>query len=241
MALKVFADFDGTITRHDVGNEFFREFGGKVCDGIVQDYREGKISAQECFRREISAIGTISQQDAKEFLAQQVIDGSFKSFVEFCRAQGIALTIVSDGLDYYIVRILENHGLSDIAFFSNRLELQTLDGGDRCSLAIQFPYGDAECTRCGCCKRNIILTQAGDEDIIVYVGEGYSDFCPAQFADIVFAKDALQTFCQRENISYYSYQSFQDIEMRLAELLAKKGLRKRRRAELKRREVFVNE
>jgi 2,3-diketo-5-methylthio-1-phosphopentane phosphatase len=224
-----------------VGNEFFREFGGTVCDEIVLAYRQGEISAQECFRREINAIRTLSQHDAKEFLARQAIDESFREFVEFCHVQGIVLTIVSDGLDYYIGKILESHGLKDIVFFSNRLHMQVVDDGDRCSLAIQFPHTDAECVRCGCCKRNIILTYTGEEDIVVYIGEGCSDFCPAQFADMVFAKDALQTFCQQENISYHSYQSFHDIEMRLAKLLGKKVLRKRRRAELKRREAFVNE
>ena len=38
--------------------------------------------------------------------------------------------------------------------------------------------------------------------MIVYVGDGYSDRCPVQYADIVFAKGDLQTYCQEQNISY---------------------------------------
>jgi 2-hydroxy-3-keto-5-methylthiopentenyl-1-phosphate phosphatase len=86
-----------------------------------------------------------------------------------------------------------------------------------------------------------MVTRASDDDIIVYVGEGYSDQCPAQYADIVFAKDELQTFCQQQNISYYLYDSFHDVVERLKILLAKKRLRKRLEAETKRNELFMRE
>jgi 2,3-diketo-5-methylthio-1-phosphopentane phosphatase len=241
MSLKIFVDFDGTITDDDVGNQFFKEFGGSICEEFVQEYRQEKISAQECFRREIDAIGSLSRRDAEEFLARQTIDSSFRGFAEFCAAQGMMLTIVSDGLDYYIRSLLERNGLGRVRFFANTLEMRASDNGDHYTLAIRFPYSDAECTRCACCKRNILLTETGDDDIIVYVGEGYSDFCPAQYADIVFAKQELQRFCQEENISYHNYQSFHDVEVRITELLQKPPLRPRRRAMLKRREAFMRE
>lgn len=83
-----------------------------------------------------------------------------------------------------------------------------------------------------------MLTQAGDEDIIVYVGEGYSDRCPAQFADFVFAKDELQKFCQEKNISYFLYNSFDDVVERVKDILSRKRPKKRREADMKRREAF---
>jgi 2,3-diketo-5-methylthio-1-phosphopentane phosphatase len=240
MALKVFVDFDGTITRQDVGNAFFRAFGGPICNTIVQEYRDEKISAQECFRREVATIGTLDKQDAIAFLKNQPIDESFKQLVAFCASQDIEIRIVSDGLDFYIGEILEAHGVDDVPYFANALGLHSL-GSDTCELAISFLHSDAECTRCACCKRNIMLTHAGDDDIIVFIGEGYSDRCPAQYADIVFAKDELQSYCQQENISYFLYSSFADVVDRLKQLLARKSIPKRRRAELKRRELFIRE
>jgi 2,3-diketo-5-methylthio-1-phosphopentane phosphatase len=241
MALKIFVDFDGTITKRDVGNAFFREFGGPLCDAIVDEYKGGMISAHECFRREGAAIGTLHMQDAATFLKHQPIDEGFKQLVAFCEKRGIEITIVSDGLDFYIKEILAANGIDTVQFFANVLELQALGRGDEYALTLRFPYSDAECTRCACCKRNIMLSHAGDDDVIVFIGEGYSDMCPAQYADIVFAKDELQAFCQRENISYFLYESFTDVVNRLQQLLTRKTLRKRRRAELKRREVFMRE
>jgi 2-hydroxy-3-keto-5-methylthiopentenyl-1-phosphate phosphatase len=241
MAVKIFVDFDGTITTRDVGNTLFREFGGAACDVFIADYHEEKISAQELFRREAAAAGSILPADLHALLDRQTIDPGFKDFVAFCRQRQIEFYIVSDGLDYYIDRVLRAHEIQDLSFVANALSLAPTGVDGRTSLSLDFPHGDTVCDRCACCKRNFMLTHAGDDDIIVFIGEGYSDRCPAQYADIVFAKDKLQTFCQRENISYYLYASFHDVTDRLSELLARRQLRKRRRAELKRKEAFALE
>ncbi len=241
MALKVFVDFDGTITRNDVGNRFFRTFGGPVCDTLVEEYHRGEMTAQECFRRQAAAIGTIDRTELDRFLAGQEIDPAFPRFVSFCRSRDIDVTVVSDGLDYYIDAILRANGVSGLTVFSNILELGPPDAAGRSSLTLRFPNSDAECGVCASCKRNVMLTRAGDDDVLAYVGEGFSDRCPVRYADIVFAKDALQSYCQQDNISYFLYASFDDVTSRLEELLSRKRIRKRGRAELLRREVFSSE
>ncbi len=241
MGLKVFVDFDGTITRNDVGTEFFRRFGGAACDGLVEQYHRGEITAQECFRREAAEIGLIDRAALDGFLASQTIDREFPRFVKFCRDAGIDICIVSDGLDVYIASILQANGVGDVPFTSNILELGHPDDAGRSTVAIRFPNPDAECGICASCKRNIMLNRAGEADIIAYVGEGFSDQCPVGYADIVFAKDALQAYCQGENISYFLYASFADVTARLEELMTRRRIRKRRRAELRRREVFSSE
>ncbi|HEY4612759.1 MAG TPA: 2-hydroxy-3-keto-5-methylthiopentenyl-1-phosphate phosphatase, partial [Bacteroidota bacterium] len=102
-----------------------------------------------------------------------------------------------------------------------------------------FPYRDEECDRCGNCKRNHLLTISGDDDVLVYVGDGISDRCPVRYADIVFAKHSLVSYCQRQNISYYRYRTFGDVQARLEALLAQKRVRQRREAAIARRDVFM--
>lgn len=241
MALKLFVDFDGTITKRDVGNAFFREFGGTICDEHVSLYRSGSISAAECFRRELAAVGDLNLEAVGEFLRQQKVDATFQEFTAFCRERSIQMHILSDGLDFYIHRILAERGIGPVPVYANRIVLAEPDARGNARLTIDFPYGDAECTRCACCKRNLMLTLAGGDDVIGYVGEGFSDKCPAQYADIVFAKEELQAFCQQENISYFTYETFADVGHRLDALRDRNRLRKRARAELKRREAFTRE
>jgi len=242
MPLKLFVDFDGTITRNDVGNDFFHTFGGPRCEVFVREYREGGLSAVECFCREAAAVGHINRREVIDFFRSQPLDGSFSKLVRFCRECGIELTVLSDGLDYYIREIFETHGIRDVRVVANEARFVPDSGLPTARLELRFPYTDAECIRCACCKRNLILTESGDDDMLAYVGEGYSDTCPVQYVDIVFAKDDLQRFCRKENISYYPYSDFLDVISRLKGLMKDgKHLRRRRRAELKRREAFLRE
>ena len=246
--IKIFTDFDGTITLHDVGDAMFERFGGKQCSDIVQEYREGKISASECFKRECDVCGIVNINELNAFLDRQEIDGTFVDFLAFCRSRQLPCFVVSDGMDYYIKRILDRHRVGGVPFFANELRFVPVTGTYEAQFEPHFPYKDETCDRCACCKRNHILMTSSDEDIIIMIGEGYSDRCPARYADVVFAKDDLLTYCQQENISYFEYGSFADVQRRLEKLLGNKradgsiiGLRKRRRAELARREVFMGE
>ena len=241
MPLRLFVDFDGTLTRGDVGNIFYRTFGGAACDELVKRFRAGEINARECFRGEAKAMGRVSPGALGDLVDAQEIDPSFKGLVAFCRDRGVELLIVSDGLDYYIRRILARNDCGEVPFVSNSAAL-VRPGEDKCAeVSVAFPHSDAGCDRCACCKRNIMLTRSAEEDIIAYVGEGFSDRCPVRYADIVFAKDVLQTYCQDENISYYEYATFDDVVARLRTLLDRSRLRPRARAEAERRAAFRHE
>ncbi|HTY57943.1 MAG TPA: MtnX-like HAD-IB family phosphatase [Bacteroidota bacterium] len=241
MPLKLFVDFDGTITRHDVGNIFYRTFGGAACDELVRRFRAGEIGARACFTGESAAMGRVLRADLEELIDAQEIDPTFPNLVAFCGVRGIDLLVVSDGLDMYIRRILSAHGCPDVRFVANEASLVRPGPDGRAEVAVAFPHADAECDRCACCKRNIMLTSSSEEDVIAYVGEGFSDRCPVRFADIVFAKDVLQTYCQNENISYTPYVSFDDVVARLTGLLEGGRLRARPRAALERRAAFRHE
>jgi 2-hydroxy-3-keto-5-methylthiopentenyl-1-phosphate phosphatase len=172
------------------------------------------------------------------FVDSQFIESSFPGFVRFCTTHGLGCTIVSDGFDYYIDRLLRRFGIHDVPFFANTLSLQPTDRG-LVDLVPSFPYDDEECTRCACCKRNIMLTHGGEEDVLVYVGDGYSDRCPVHYADIVFAKPELQSYCQRHNISYIEYRTLSDVQGRLEQLLRRKRIHKRQAAEANRQALYL--
>jgi 2-hydroxy-3-keto-5-methylthiopentenyl-1-phosphate phosphatase len=189
----------------------------------------------------VERISPLNVAEARRFLRTGRIDPAFREFVLFCRSRRIEVCVVSDGLDYVVGEILAANGIDGIECFANTLEFLSANSGELSRVTVRFPYDDAECTRCGCCKRNSMLTLAGDDDVIAYIGDGPSGRCPVQYADIVFARGELQSSCQRENISYVEFSSFGTVREKLAELLGKKSVRKRRRAELRRREVFMCE
>jgi 2-hydroxy-3-keto-5-methylthiopentenyl-1-phosphate phosphatase len=235
--LRVYCDFDGTIAQQDVGKELFSHFAGPVADTIAQQYVNGTITARECLLAEANAASGISVGAVEAFVDQFGIDPEFAKFRDFCVAHAVPLTILSDGLDLYVERILRRNHLGDCAYFANHVEFKEL--GNATELEITFPYTDAECEFCGNCKRNHMLTGSGNDDIIAYVGDGISDRCPARYADIVFAKKGLIRYCQQENISYYEFSGFADVQNRIEKLLGNKRIRKRREAEMARRDVYM--
>lgn len=235
--VRVFCDFDGTVASEDVGNRLFRTFAGEQAVSTVQRYLKGEINARDCLAYECAAIPNITEAELIEFVDQFTVDPSFPSFVDFCAAHGIPVTIVSDGLDVYVRRILENHNLGHLRWFANHAEFVARNGTT--SLVPSFPYRDAECDICGNCKRNHLVTLSGDEDIIVYIGDGISDRCPVRYADIVFAKDGLLVYCQKHNITYHEFRHFGDVRARLENILQQRRVRKRREAEMARRALFM--
>lgn len=235
--LRVFCDFDGTIAASDVGNRLFCTFGGEAVEKIVEKYLNDEITARECLQLECAAIENVTREELLKFADGCELDPYFSEFVKFCAGHEIPVTILSDGLDLYVERILKNHHLSHLVWFANHAEF--VRDGSKTKLVPSFPYRDAECERCGNCKRNHLLTMSGDDDVIVYVGDGISDRCPVRYADIVFAKHDLIPYCQSQNISYHDYQHFGNVRERLAQLLEQKRLRTRREAAMARREVFM--
>lgn len=234
---KVFVDFDGTITKQDVGEAIFREFGSVVqTDLIVADLLSDKITAKKCWELLFDTIGEIDISKLDEFINQMEIDSTFHLFNQYCLENEIEMFVLSDGFDYYIDRIFKKENLNHVKIFANNL---TID--DKKKLVPSFPYFDIECQTSANCKRNHILNNSGDEEFTIYIGDGNSDKYSTQFCDFIFAKNDLLKFCEKERITFFPFNNFEDVITRLESFKIKKRLKKRHQAELKRREIFLQE
>ncbi len=234
--LKIFCDFDGTIAVNDIGNHFYRFFGNpNICDEAVDKWEKGLISSIECLSTECATIQDLTIEKAYKFIDEQKIDSTFPPFFEFCEENNIEITVLSDGIDLYIERLFINHGIS-VKYFSNSIKIRS--GG---SAEMIFPYTDSECKKCANCKRNHVLNLSGDDEITIYIGDGLSDACPIEYCDYIFAKDQLLLHCEKNRISFSPFKNFNDVKESIEKLLAKKRIKKRHQAELKRRELFMME
>jgi len=235
--VRVFCDFDGTVCPQDVGELFFRNFAGPQAEADVQRLLHGDITMQQWLDGLCNAIPVTTLETFAAFVDQFSVDPYFAEFVKFCRTKEASVSIVSDGLDFYIQHLLQKSGLMQVPSFANHVEFVPVNGGQK--LITSFPYTDAECHLCGNCKRNHMLTTSADDDIIVYVGDGYSDRCPIRYADFVFAKRHLVKYCQEQNITYFDFSHFGDVQQKMEEILSRKRIRHRQEAAMARREVFM--
>lgn len=234
--LKIFSDFDGTITLYDTWiemGEFFIKKKEKWAE-IIKCYEEQKIGARECFLSECELIEDFNINEFNRIIDAQRLDPMFMDFMSYCEFKCLPFMILSEGMDYYIKRILGNNNL-DIPFYSNKIVLSD----DKKRIGLEFPWADSDCTKCGTSKRNILMNNTADDEISVFIGDGFSDACVVNYADIVFAKKSLASYCWKNNITYHEYQTFGDIKKKLEKFINSKHLKHRQAAKLKRREVFL--
>lgn len=216
--IAVLCDFDGTVAQDDVGNLLFGAFA-KTDDAkdAVDQWSRGEISSRECLERE-AASARCCPNELREFLSARRLDPYFKDFHDFARQRGIEVVVLSDGLDYYIEHILIRNGLGGIEFFANQLRID----GD--TLRVEFPWHNMlECTECGCCKTHHLLRYREEGYFIVYVGNGLSDRCPCESADLVLAKGELLEYCRAKNIGAVEFRNFRDVEREVLKRLVLDG------------------
>lgn len=231
--IKVFIDFDGTITKKDVGASIFLEFGDKEqAYEIINGFRDGIYNATQTWIELLKTLVDPDEEKIKEYASGFEIDGHFHEFISFLEENKIEFYVISDGFKFYIDSIFEREGIK-AGFFSN--DLLFTDNGPK----TVFPFTDENCDKCANCKRNLVVSLSGDDEFSVYIGNGNSDICAALHCDYIFAKDSLLKYCEKNRVSYYPFKDFSDVKARMTDLLGKKRLKKRHQAELNRRKLYM--
>mgnify|MGYP001210760413 FL=1 len=233
--VRVYIDFDGTISTEDIGEQIFRVLGdSNRVDEILIAMNNQSMSTTEGWRRLLETLPPMNEERLRIFVLQYSLDPAFKEFLQFAAGRNFECAILSDGMDFYIRLLLEREGITNIPVFSNHLVFR--DDG---AMKLEFSLQDEECRLCAHCKRNRVVITSADEDYTVYIGNGHSDMCAAQYCDFIFAKDALLKFCEKERIPFSPYRNFKDVKEKLAVITNKRRLKKRHQAELKRRALYM--
>ncbi len=211
--MHLFSDFDGTISIQDATDFILNRFADPEWELIEQEWKEGTIGSAECMQRQIALI-RVTKQELDSALDEVSIDPDFPDFVHFCQAEGIPVTIISDGVDYFIQRILTHHGLGHLPVIANRLSISGING--HTAYRLSSPYSQTNCiSAAGVCKCRAVQS----DDMRVYIGDGRSDFCVSDKPDLVFAKGKLAEYCAQQDIAFTAYRQFGDVTKALQKAL----------------------
>ncbi|MFB2565082.1 MtnX-like HAD-IB family phosphatase [Rhizobium sp. IMFF44] len=203
--MQVFCDFDGTISIEDATDMVLTRFAGSEWEDIEQLWKQGLIGSGECMRRQIALIEA-SRGELDRFLDTLAIDSGFEAFLSFCRRGELPVTIVSDGVDYFIRRILARHGIEGLPIVANVLTCSVSQGRE--SYSLFPPFAATGCVSgAGVCKCRVV----DSSDLRVYIGDGRSDFCVSDKVDLVFAKAKLVDYCEENGIPYVGFEDFSDL------------------------------
>jgi 2,3-diketo-5-methylthio-1-phosphopentane phosphatase len=221
--MNVICDFDGTITRRDTTDAVLEALAGPDWETVEQLWVQGHITAAECMRRQVAMIGG-GDVELDALLDGLQLDEGFVAFVAWCEAQDIPVTVVSDGVDYFIHRILDRHGLGRLPIIANHL------AGDAGERRLDQPWRRDGCAAgSGVCKCDATSRQASlRPGEVVFIGDGRSDFCVSGRADILFAKDELADYARSRGQPFHAFDTFADVTRTLTALLAASPISARR-------------
>jgi 2,3-diketo-5-methylthio-1-phosphopentane phosphatase len=222
-SVRIFVDFDGTISVGDTTDLILERFADPSWRAIEADWVAGRIGSRECLARQIDLIrATPKTLDA--FARKSAIDPHFASFATLCATHGLPVTVVSDGLDRVATTMLARAGVH-LPIIANHLDWR---GADRWRLG--FPHAREDCrASAGHCKCTTLAAEP--ETLRVLIGDGRSDFCAAATADLVIAKGALALYCGNNAIPFEPFVDFAGATTVLVRWLAALGRPVRPQAE----------
>ena len=197
----VFLDFDGTITTVDVGVHLLTKAAPDEWRAIDEQFRRGVIDSRECIIDEWDLVEG-DEATLRAIAAEATLDPGVGPLVDALRAAGAELTVVSDGFGFYVEDAVRPFGLEVL---TNAVDFSTR--------RLLFPHEDqcCPCASCGTCKQAPIKDAQHRGQSTMLIGDGASDRKAALLADVVFAKDALASWCGAFGVEYLPFETLADV------------------------------
>lgn len=208
----ILCDFDGTISTKDVGDTIVTTFSNADWEEAEEKFRKNIIGSKELYSVLYGNFDTPYEIIHNLLIEEIGLDPYFKQLLQYAQDNQMSFAVVSDGFKYYIDVLFEKFGIKDVPVYSNRMKFEEQ------GVSMEFPNSGG-CGKCGNCKTSIFEKYKANHDLVVFVGDGYTDRCVGQRADILFAKDNLEKLCKENGWSYYPYNTFHDIITTLDSIL----------------------
>jgi len=206
----VFFDFDNTITSFDVLDNVVETFAvDKKWMGYESAWKKGEIGSKECLSGQLKSV-RVDKKGLKSHLSKIKVDPHFKKILALLKKNGVSPVIVSDSFRFFLEHVLENNGIGGIEIYSNHIEFSK----DR--LVPEFPHQHDTCKTCGNCKKKHLPNEGRKEKVVIYIGDGLSDLCPAKHSDIVFAKGNLKKYLTKEGKDFFPFETLKDVYVHLS-------------------------
>ena len=211
MSMLLAIDFDGTLATHDTVDWFSARWAPDDFAAADDALARGEIGLDECLQRQIANI-VASEEEITAFLVETVrLRPGTDELIAFCGEHDIEPVIVSAGFESLIRAILAAHGV-DMAVSAHEVSY----GPD--GMRVRFRER-AQCPHCGeRCKRAEVAELAAGRRV-AYVGDGYSDVCAAEVADLRFARASLSRHLAAHGHPHVPFEDMHDVRRGLAAAL----------------------
>jgi 2,3-diketo-5-methylthio-1-phosphopentane phosphatase len=202
----VLSDFDGTISEIDTAEFVLCTFAGGDWRAIDALFEEGKITLEECLKRQFSLVRASKKQIVNALEDVVTLRLGFEEFARYCKDRGIPLLIVSAGLDFVVKHFLEVKHLQNLAAIYMPKTKITPNG-------IEFRFPRRFYRTSVDFKHDLARRYKGQGFRVISVGDGSADFAAAKEADLAFAirGSRLEELCKKGKIPFKRISSFLEL------------------------------
>ena len=202
--LTVQCDFDETIVTCNVSHLLLKAFAGEGWQCAQALYDANRISVEESNRRQFALLNEDEEAINDFVLANIEVRPGFSRFVEYCLDSGIHFTVVSNGIDLYVLPVMRSLGLSNIEVHCARSKI-TPSG-------VVLSYLDPSGSDCAQgFKLSWLRHHKSQRRSVVYIGDGKSDIAAASEADYVIARSTLYSHFQSSGLTCFEFENFSDV------------------------------
>ncbi|KWU46138.1 hypothetical protein RHOSPDRAFT_15442 [Rhodotorula sp. JG-1b] len=222
------SDFDGTITERDSNDTATDDLGFGVDRRreLNVDILNHNKTFRDAFAEMLESVSKNghSFEDVRQYLVKHItLDAGFKTCYKWCEAHDVPVVIVSSGMKPIIEAIFANLvGEQDAAKID--IIANDVDISDNGSWKIKFRHPESgfghDKSRATAPYRDL-----AHRPTIFFCGDGVSDLSAAKAADLLFVKvipghtNDLSVHCDRENIPYIPFETFDKVQEVIARIV----------------------
>lgn len=202
------SDFDGTISNKDfywvVIEKYYPEG-----EELFKKWKAGRMKDIDFLSTIFSSVDQ-EEEDIIDDILNIPIDEHVPAFIKKVQNNGADVYVLSAGTDYYIYHVLKKYGvenvtvLSNEGYYENKNIHMNIDPEHR-------HYSE----RYGIDKSKVIQELKENYNTVHFVGDSEPDSHPAVYADLTFAKDALQVILAEKDVPFVPVESFKEVEEKL--------------------------
>lgn len=199
----VFCDFDGTITTEDTFVCVLEKFAPEAAERLLPAIFNREITLKAGIRQTLGSIPAIHYAEIIEFMSHQPIRPGLKDFIEFLNHAEVPFVVISGGLTAMVKAVLDRQQLTEkvTAIYAGEV-----DNTGELLRAYSTMASDTEFI-----AKAMIMAQYPPQEKIA-IGDSVTDINMSLAADLVFARDRLMGYLDRENKPYIQWQDFFEIK-----------------------------
>lgn len=203
---EIFCDFDGTLTNKDTLVVLLDKYADSDWYSIEERALTGEIEEREALRAELALITAPDEVLEKTLQAEIHPAVGVENLVSLVRENQWRMSVLSGGLIRFSNRLWAQWGYADIPLFAND---HTRNGDGRIEvIAASTPKIKDHCNHC---KRWHLEEALGRGSKVVYIGDGLTDFCPAEVAQRRYAKGTLLEYLREQNLEVIPFEDLNEV------------------------------